>query len=136
MEDGYQTIVQTLGIKHSKVALYASNVGMLKALQGKVPEAKELLSMAQQILGETVGETVASQQSSVASNPSLVLSQLSTPQTRLPLQSESTSQSPSPSPHSESGEQQESSPRHAGDGVVDVSRSSVVEAPVPVKVGC
>ena len=44
------------------------------------------------------------------------------------------SQSPSPSPHSESGEQQESSPRHAGDGVVDVSRSSVVEAPGPVEV--
>ena len=41
------------------------------------------------------------------------------------------SQSPSPSPHCESGEQQESSPRHAGDGVVDVSRSSVVEAPGP-----
>ena len=44
------------------------------------------------------------------------------------------SQSPSPSPHSESGEQQESSPRHAGDGVVDVSRSSVVETPGPVEV--
>jgi len=41
------------------------------------------------------------------------------------------SQSPSPSPHCDSGEQQESSPRHAGDGVVDVSRLSVVEAPGP-----
>ena len=47
------------------------------------------------------------------------------------------SQSPSPSPHCESGEQQESSPRQAGDGVVDVSRSSVVETsgPVVVSVG-
>jgi len=41
------------------------------------------------------------------------------------------SQSPSPSPHREFGEQQESSPRHVGDGVVDVSRSSIVEAPGP-----
>ena len=49
------------------------------------------------------------------------------------------SQSPSPSPHCESGEQQESSPRQAGDGVVDVSRLRVVEAPglgvVEVSVG-
>ena len=47
------------------------------------------------------------------------------------------SQSPSPSPHCESGEQQESSPRHNGDCVVDVSRSRVVEAsgPVVVSVG-
>ena len=55
---------------------------------------------------------LAWQQSSVASNPGLFRSQLSTPQTRSPLQSASLSQSPSPSMHWLVAEQQESPPLH------------------------